>query len=62
MEEGLMQASRISNAMLNRSHAAHAVQAFDVSVSFTFWGEARVVRGRYQKREVQEGCMKKGGQ
>lgn len=57
-----MQASRISNTMLNRSHAAHAVHAFDVSVSFTFWGEARVVRRRYQKREVQEGCTKKGGQ
>lgn len=44
-----MQASRISNTMLNRCHAAHAVQAFDFSVSFICWGDASVVRGRCQK-------------
>lgn len=54
VEEGLMQASRISNAMLNRCHAAHAIQASDFSVSFTCCGEAGVVRVKYQKEGGKE--------
>lgn len=54
-----MQASRISNAMLNRCHAAHVIQAFDFSVSITRWGESRVVGRRYQK-EGGKGGMPEG--